>query len=170
MRDFDEFIKTAATYKEVKRSKLVCAPERVKGFINRMAEPEGFMGATYTKIRPTILSGGNIGYNVHTKGAARHATTLDADTDFEDVIGNYYKKKGDKAYDDYISRMQPYMDKYKNSNIFTEGHYGRKMLKNMSDEDRDVLVNRRDETADLHAKNPRAAQRAVTRTTYYYYY
>lgn len=165
MRDFDEFIKTAATYKEVMRPYKAVSPARAKGIINRMREPEGYNGVTKTKIRPFLDTDNEISYSVNTHGPARHADSIDATTNLIDLIDRYHRDKGEDDYNEYSKRMKPYIDKYKGANFITRGHHGRKMIKSMTDDERDELVKYRDKYGDLHTKDPRNAQRATSHTT-----
>lgn len=170
MRDFDEFIKTAATYKEVMRSYKAVSPERAKGIINRMKESEGYNGVTKTKIRPGLDDNKGIIYQVHTSGPARHSDYIDADSFLIDLVDDYHKGKGEDDYKAYNKRMKPYIDKYKGANFITRGHHGRKMIKNMTDDERDELVKYRNKYGDMHTEDPRNAQLAMSHTTTPVYY
>ena len=168
MRDFDEFIKTAATYKELMKAHKTQAPHSKVKLLDYLAGPNQFVGKTKTKSRPRLDDDKNIYYHILTHGRGSKSDTIDAEADLIDIVDKYHKEKGDDDYNAYNKRMKPYIDKYKQANFITRGHHGRKMLKNMTDDEREELVKRRDSLGDLHTKDPRNAQRVISRTTYYY--
>lgn len=75
-----------------------------------------------------------------------------------DVVGEHYQRGDKKAYDDYMTRMKPYIDKYKKANMFTRGHYGRKVVKKLSDKDRDLLLSFKDFAARGYSLDPLLAR------------
>ena len=156
MRGFDEFIKTAATYREIMKPKYYW----VEGSYDNEDDIDYHYadGARVkTKIRPHITPDGSYGYKTTTGGMSGMGVKLFAMAEHPDVLVTHYRDDK-KAYDDYMTRMKPYIDKYKKANIFTRGHYGRKVVKKLSDKDRDILMNFKDFAARKYTLHPIIAQ------------
>lgn len=154
MRNFDEFIKTAATYRDIMKPQYY----RVRGSYDNYDDDEINVhyadGARVkTKIRPHIAPDGSYGYKTTTSGKTE-LTKLFAMEEHPDVVGEHYQRGDKKAYDDYMTRMKPYIDKYKKANMFTRGHYGRKVVKKLSDKDRDLLMSFKDFAARGYSLEP----------------
>lgn len=153
MRNFDEFIKTAATYREIMKPQYY----RVEGSYDNEDERNFHYadGARVkTKIRPHIAPDGSYGYKTKTSGTSGLGLKLFAMEEHPDVVAHTYRMFDEKAHDDYMTRMKPYIDKYKKANIFTRGHYGRKVVKKLSDKDRDLLINFKDLMAQGYTLEP----------------
>lgn len=111
-----------------------------------------------TKIRPHITPDGSYGYKTETSGTSGVGLKLFAMDEHPDVVGEHYQRGDKKAYDDYMTRMKPYIDKYKKANMFTRGHYGRKVVKKLSDKDRDLLLSFKDFAARGYSLDPLLAR------------